>query len=233
MDVNTFSSKILDFGFDKKDVIKEENVNNKQIRAHIQKYMRTLEENKNKKKKTLVVIYFAGHGVMLKNQNNIVVLDKDKKKRYFNLELWSRSLSSIEGSYIITIFDCCREYMPVPTTRGIGSNEEDAEHDVSAPENPEDMMHSYTNLILINGCAPNKTVPGYSFIAEGFLKTLEECRSNNGTLLIPDSNQILNTFRPNSEGNLTFEIAEPLLLHGPDPTEDQMPTKLLALAEKL
>ena len=123
--------------------------------------------------------------------------------------------------------------MPVPTTRGIGSNEEDAEHDVSAPENPEDMMHSYTNLILINGCAPNKTVPGYSFIAEGFLKTLEECRSNNGTLLIPDSNQILNTFRPNSEGNLTFEIAEPLLLHGPDPTEDQMPTKLLALAEKL
>ena len=49
-----------------------------------------------------------------------------------------------------------------PTTRGLGNN--------SVGYDPVDQkhLHSDTNLILINGCPPNKFVPAYSFIAKGF-----------------------------------------------------------------
>ena len=77
----------------------------------------------------------------------------------------SRSLSKLPGSYIITIFDCCREYMaPLDlSTRGLT-------HEV-----PEEYKRSKENFIIINGCPPNKTVPAYSFIAKGFFEILLEC----------------------------------------------------------
>ena len=126
------------------------------------------------------MIYFAGHGVMYKNSNHIVVLENDKKKRFYNLEAMTRSLSKIEGSYIITIFDCCREYMaPLDTvTRGLN---------VDDPVS-EEHLHSDTNFIIINGCPPNKTVPAYSFIARGFFDILIESKVGNDTILIPDVN---------------------------------------------
>ena len=49
------------------------------MQAQVNKIRKTLNNNSTDKK-TLVVIYFAGHGVMLKNENNIVVLESDKKK---------------------------------------------------------------------------------------------------------------------------------------------------------
>ena len=52
----------------------------------MKKYRRVLSDNSDAKLKTLVVIYFAGHGVMFKNENNIVVLESDVKKRLYRLE---------------------------------------------------------------------------------------------------------------------------------------------------
>ena len=90
-----------------------------------------------------MVIYYAGHGVMCKNVNNIVVLEQNEKKRLYKLEEMSRSLSNLPGSYIITIFDCCREYMAPPNTATRG---------LDATPVPEEHKRSDTNLILINGC---------------------------------------------------------------------------------
>ena len=101
---------------------------------------------------------------MFKNENNIVVLESDEKKRLYKLELMARSsLSSILGSYVITIFDCCREYMapPILNTRGLDDDNDDEPV-------PEKYQHSKTNLIIINGCPPNKFVPATSFISRGF-----------------------------------------------------------------
>ena len=85
------------------------------MQAQVNKLRKALNDNYKAEKKTLAVIYFAGHGVMLKNENNIVVLEDDKSKRFYRLEFHSQALSKIPKSYIITIFDCCREYMPPPT----------------------------------------------------------------------------------------------------------------------
>ena len=81
---------------------------------------------------------------MYKNVNNIIVVDENKK--HYELERMSRSLSKLPRSYIITIFDCCREYMaPLDmVTRGLGNDPV-----------PEDYKRSNENLILINGCPPN------------------------------------------------------------------------------
>ena len=77
----------------------------------MKKFRSALTENLKAEKKTLVVIYYAGHGVMLKNENNIVLLEENENKRLYRLEQHSRALSKFKGSYILTIFDCCREYM--------------------------------------------------------------------------------------------------------------------------
>ena len=52
----------------------------------MKKFRKALSDNCDANLKTLVVIYFAGHGVMLKNENNIVVLERDEKKRLYRLE---------------------------------------------------------------------------------------------------------------------------------------------------
>ena len=52
----------------------------------MRKYRNILSDNSDAKLKTLVVIYFAGHGVMFKNENNIVVLESEEKKRLYRLE---------------------------------------------------------------------------------------------------------------------------------------------------
>ena len=103
---------------------------------------------------------------MCKNINNIVVLESEEKKRFFKLEDFTRILSKIKGSYILTIFDCCREYVPYkdPSTRGLNGDDYD--------EDPKKYLHSDTNYIIVNGCAPNKTVPGYSFISRGFFDVI-------------------------------------------------------------
>ena len=125
------------------------------MKAHFSRYRKILTTNSENETDTLIVIYYAGHGVMLKNENNMVVLESEEKNRFYNLEAQSRALSSFKRSYIISIFDCCREYMaPLDqNTRGLGKDED--EYD------PVDQkyLHSDTNFIQINGCPPNKFVP--------------------------------------------------------------------------
>ena len=76
---------------------------------------------------------------MLKNENNIAVLEDDKSKRFYRLEYHSQALSKIPNSYIMTIFDCCREYMPPPVkqTLGLGGNDSDYKPD------EQKYMHSH------------------------------------------------------------------------------------------
>ena len=120
--------------------------------------------------------------------------------------------------------------MPLPVKRTRGSGEYDDGEDDPVPE---DKLHSDTSYIQINGCPPNKFVDAYSFISRGFFDILDKIeKASNGTVLIPDKNQKFITYSPNGVGSLSLEIAEPLLLYGDDPEDDQMP-QVLALNEKL
>lgn len=120
--------------------------------------------------------------------------------------------------------------MPLPVKKTRGSGEYDDGEDDPVPE---DKLHSDTSYIQINGCPPNKFVDAYSFISSGFFDILDSIKkANNKTVLIPDKGHEFIRYSPNGVGSLSLEIAEPLLLNGPDPEDDQMP-KVLALNEKL
>ena len=70
-----------------------------------------LAENAKEGENTLVFIYYAGHGV---SDNYTFALVNDMKRPWFPLEQNVRTLSKAEGSYIIALFDCCREKVKVP-----------------------------------------------------------------------------------------------------------------------
>ena len=109
----------------------------------MKKIRNKLSDNSEAEKKTLVIIYFAGHGVMLKNENNIAVLETDENKRFYGLECSSRALSEISGSYIITVFDCCREYVSPPEKKDRGLGDINTE----TIQDPHDKLHSNENFI--------------------------------------------------------------------------------------
>ena len=74
-------------------------------------------------------MYYGGHGMMNKNQSQIVLPDASKKIPLYNLESTLRALGEEDNSYVIGIFDCCWEaydenMFPKVQTRGGDGNEE-------------------------------------------------------------------------------------------------------------
>ena len=68
-------------------------------------------------KKTLVFVYYAGHGVM-RNFTYAVCNSATKSARVqYPLEKQLRTIGYIDGAYVIGIFDCCREEF-TPAMRG-------------------------------------------------------------------------------------------------------------------
>ena len=88
--------------------------------------------------------------------------DPKSKIPLYNLEARLRSLGQLDNSFVIGIFDCCREafdksvFPPEAATRGGDGNEE--RDDVVEKEEGR-------NVFLIFGCASNKSVPATSKIA--------------------------------------------------------------------
>ena len=92
--------------------------------------------------------------------------DPQQKKPLYNLEARLRALGSLDNSFVIGIFDCCRDafdksIFPPDTaaTRG-GDGDEKRDEVVEKDEG--------RNVFLIFGCASNKSVPATSKIAIQF-----------------------------------------------------------------
>lgn len=56
---------------------------------------------------TLVYVYYAGHGIM--DNTTYMVLNGPKM---YPLEKMLRAFARADGSYVISVFDCCREKLP-------------------------------------------------------------------------------------------------------------------------
>ena len=129
-------------------------------------------------KKTLVLFYYAGHGIM-KNYTSIVC-DKAPRqaKIFYPLEKQLRILGLLRGSYVLGVFDCCRAEFTVPT-RGGGNNEAGDENfdEGNALEN--------RNCILTFGCAPSGGVDAVSTIAQEYLQHLCADTDSEGNIQFP------------------------------------------------
>ena len=97
--------------------------------------------------------------MMKDNQSQIVMPDASRKIPLYNLEARLRAMGEEDNSYVIGIFDCCREAydernFPPVETRGFDGNEEQ-----------EVVVEKGQNVFLIFGCPSNRGVPATSKIA--------------------------------------------------------------------
>ena len=146
-------------------------------------------DNADANRKTLTIVYYAGHGMMKANQSQIVL--PDAKAPLYNLEARLRALSELDNSYVIGIFDCCREaydesMFPQNLTRGATGIQE-GEVEVNRSQ----------NVFLIFGCAANQGVPAQSKIANTFFEMLENAKADNDCFLLPDAKNVFNSWTPN------------------------------------
>ena len=79
-----------------------------------------------------------------------------------------RTLSKAEGSYIIALFDCCREKIKVPKANS------------SSAQSGTD-----ENFIMTFGCPPTQTVAARSTIAKAYFTFMRDASDDEGILYLP------------------------------------------------
>lgn len=107
--------------------------------------------------------------------------DRSKKVPLYNLESRLRAMGQEDNSFVIGIFDCCREaydegIFPPVQTRGGNANEERDEGVVKGQ-----------HVFLIFGCPSNRGVPAASKIATQFFEVIEQAKADNECILLPDA----------------------------------------------
>ena len=114
--------------------------------------------------RTLLFAYYAGHGMA--DQHLQVQLNETKR---YPMEKMLRSIAKMDGSYVMGLFDCCRERIVAEPSRGGGEADDDgmAAAGNSLPEQQE-------NFIITYGCPPTEGVPAKSTIAKAYIKFLKQ-----------------------------------------------------------
>jgi hypothetical protein len=102
----------------------------------------------------------------------IVLNEEDSEFRYFSLEANLFIASRYENTYIVTIFDCCREELPTEELRGGEENNSKAT--------------KQSNFYVTYGCPPTKGVPAKSTIVTSYTKCLKQnLNKQNGVIILP------------------------------------------------
>lgn len=113
---------------------------------------------------TLVFTYFAGHGAM--DQYTKCVLNGS---RMYPLERQLRIIAKANGSYVISVFDCCREIIMKNFQRGMQLPNMMDDNDDDDFEMEDISQH---NFMVTFGCQPTDGVAQKSTIAKGYFRYL-------------------------------------------------------------
>ena len=128
--------------------------------------------NAESNERTLAFVYYAGHGMY----DNHLLLQLNEIRLY-PIEKMLRSIAKADGSYVMALFDCCREKISKKETRGLteGGDEEDM-------FNPTGMVvpESQENFIITYGCPPSEGVPAKSTIAKAYIRYLKKSATKDG-----------------------------------------------------
>ena len=154
--------------------------------------LQVIKNYKNFGTQTLIFVYYEGHGAM--DQYTKCVLNGE---RMYPLEQTLRTLARQDGTYVIAVFDCCREVMDVGQTRGINASN-DVDIDECEDENTfvsKEKADSFKNFIVTFGCEPSRGVAQKSTIARGyfrFLRMMADVVDGHGKLQMPGCLQLYN-----------------------------------------
>jgi hypothetical protein len=97
-------------------------------------------------------VYFSGHGVT--DLSSKIVLNADRKEdRYFALQAKLSIYAGYHNTYIMSLFDCCREELPA------------SEHTRSMGNDDEQQQQENTNYVITFGNRVGLGVPANSVLA--------------------------------------------------------------------
>ena len=100
-------------------------------------------------------------------------------KIHYPLESALRNLGTVQGAYVIAIFDCCREYLS-DAMRGGLKDDNDGLVDCE--------VEDYSNVIIWFGCGAGSKVDATSTIASEFFEQVQKAaikRNDNGNVILP------------------------------------------------
>jgi len=148
----------------------------------------------NGKKKTLVFVYYAGHGVLRKAMTSALCdVAPTQAKVFYPLEKQLYCLGHIPGAYVIGAFDCCREEWSPPIVeevkRGIKNN-------ANSAESSDD---SDCNCFITFGCMAGREVSAISTLAVEYIEKLKKnCMQPDGSIVFPTESFL--TWIPGDDG---------------------------------
>ena len=133
-------------------------------------------------KRTLLFIYFAGHGITLDGGSAILI---NGRSVYFSLEKMARALASYPETYVMVQFDCCRaEVNPDKWHRE--ERKLETEGDARGEEGLTlEKLKKTSNLIVTYGCEPKKGVQTKSTLVNAFFQFLEIQKDETGYITLP------------------------------------------------
>lgn len=91
-----------DLGF---EVFKNQNARKEDMDLTYQKIVDKINQSK---EEVLVYLYYSGHGVMV-TLTKMVCNEEQSFHRYWDLESKLSDLSKMPNTFVIGVFDCCRE----------------------------------------------------------------------------------------------------------------------------
>lgn len=180
-DIKVMKSGLSQMGFE--DIRELHNPSYLEMHKTISGLGSEMMENDEEEHKTLLFIYYSGHGMMDTRLHAVV---NDKKKERFPLETKIRNLATIKNNYIVSVFDCCREkikHIEKPSVAMRGT--EEAQETDEWHDNEEELdIESHCQFILTFGCPPTEGVPAKSTIARSYLKNLIN-EAEDGLIVMP------------------------------------------------
>ena len=187
-------------GFEDENIVYLEEPSWKQVHLKILEAAMNIQKDAMEGIQTLFYFYYAGHG--MSDTNLFLQLNEGK---LYPIEKMLRSLAKADGSYVIALFDCCRERIIAGATRGVNVEEDDGMAAAS-----EQIPENHENFIITYGCPPTEGVPAKSTIAKTYMQYLKKSSDQNGYIQLPGP---LNFF-VGSDGKCehSIKVNQPVLL---------------------
>lgn len=109
--------------FAKDEITMIENADYMQVKIAIDGANAEIYDNFSNGLNTLLFVYYAGHGMM--DNCTYSIHNRTDRRWKYPLEKQLRTLARADGSYVVGVFDCCRERFTQAQTRGLGNLNDD------------------------------------------------------------------------------------------------------------
>lgn len=80
--------------------------------------MQTSHKDSTGRSKTLVVVYYTGHGCLFNGRTAIVCNEEFPEMRYWPMERNIAAMSAYKNNFVLALFDCCREQVSPELCKG-------------------------------------------------------------------------------------------------------------------